>query len=551
MQRRMPPVRPQRRIPLLLASVFAVAVVAAGVALWLRLSGTDSVVLNDDREYVEGVAGTWQRVNPLFAAANDVDQDLSALVFSGLVRIASNGEVEPDLVSELPSISSDGLTYSFTLREGLRWHDGEPLTASDVRFTIERLQDPDFRGDPQVATGWEGVEVSVTSDTAFTLQLNGASAAFLARSATIGILPEHALQGKTASALFDDPFNTAPVGSGPFRLESLNSQEAVLQAYDGYHGGRPEFDVVRLRFFGDYLTALQELQGERLDGLYLRDLSDPSIISEVEGLDGVDLDPTTGASATMLYLNNDQVALFGDQRVRQAISLAIDRERISQEVFGEFATPSSSQVSPVSWAYAHDYDTQRDSDVDRAKALLAEVGWLQPQATGVLTREGSEFRFTIRTDSDPTRIAIANAIALDLEPLGMRATVVSTTFSVLRTDFLQERRYDAVIANWDQGPDPDPYAGWHSSQMGSAGLNLANFADAVVDELIAKARTVTDQVVRQDLYRQFQEKWEELTPSVVVVYPQGAYLRRDVDAPEARTLFSPANRFATIVEWSW
>ncbi len=550
MQRRAPQVGPRRRTKLLVLGVFTFGIIAAIVAFWLRVSGTESVVINDDVEYVEGVAGTWQRVNPLFASANEVDQDIAALVFSGLIRVGANGEPTPDLLAQLPTVSGDGQTYTFTLRPGLKWHDGEPLTASDVRFTIERLQDADFRGDPLLAAGWEGVSITVETETTFVLRLQAASAPFLVRSATIGILPEHSLQGKTSGALFDDPFNAAPVGSGPYRLESLNSQEAVLRANGDYHDGRPEIDVVRLRFFADYPAALRAMQAQRLDGLYLRNFTNAAVASEIESLEDVDIDRVTSSATTMLYLNNSQFALFGDARVRQAISLAIDRERLTREIFGDFAQPSASQVAPSSWAYTADYDTQREANVEEAKSLLAAAGWVLPPATGVLTKEGGEFRFTIRTDSDQTRIAVANAIALDLEPLGIRATVVSTTFSVLRRDFLQERKYDAAVANWDQGADPDPYAAWHSSQMGTAGLNLANFADAIVDELIGKARTVSDQTVRQDLYRQFQEKWEELAPSIVLLYPEGVYIRTNaIEAPETGTLFSPDMRFDTISQW--
>ena len=551
MQRSAPQIRPKRRIPLVVAVVFVFGMLAAAVALWLRVSGTDSIVLSDDSQYIEGLAGTWQRVNPLFASSNDVDQDIAALVFSGLVRIGANGEPVPDLISQLPDISADGLTYTFTLRSGLTWHDGQPLTATDVRFTVERLQDADFRGDPLLAAGWEGVQVTVENETTVVVRLQSPSAPFLVRSATIGILPSHVLEGKTSGALFDDAFNSAPIGSGPYRLESLNSQEAVLRANDGYYAGTPGIDVVRLRFFADYSAALSAMQNGLIDGLYMRSLTNAAVASEVESVGNVDVDVTVSAAALTMYLNNDQVALFGDARVRQAISLAIDRERIVRDIFKGFAVPSASQVSPASWAYTADYDTQRDSNVEQAKELLAEAGWVQPPATGILTREGSEFRFTIRTDSDATRVAVANAIALDLEPLGMRATVVSTTFSVLRRDFLQDRNYAAAIAAWDQGADPDPYAAWHSSQMGTAGLNLANFADAIVDELIGKARTVSDQSVRQDLYRQFQEKWEELTPSVVVLYPEGAYVRNSsINAPVAGALFAAPDRFDTIHEWT-
>jgi peptide/nickel transport system substrate-binding protein len=147
-------------------------------------------------------------------------------------------------------------------------------------------------------------------------------------------------------------------------------------------------------------------------------------------------------------------------------------------------------------------------------------------------------------------VAVANEIARQLEPLGIRATVASTTFSVLRRDFLQERKYDAALAGWDQGPDPDPYFGWHSSQTGTAGLNLANYSDVVADSLIAKGRTTTDREVRKDAYRQFQEVWSEQAPSVVIAYPRYTYVHSAaVKIPPLGILFSAALRFSEVHRW--
>jgi peptide/nickel transport system substrate-binding protein len=121
---------------------------------------------------------------------------------------------------------------------------------------------------------------------------------------------------------------------------------------------------------------------------------------------------------------------------------------------------------------------------------------------------------------------------------------------VLRRDFLQERNYDAAVAVWDQGPDPDPYFGWHSSQMGTAGLNIANYASVIADSLIAQGRLSTDHEVRLDAYHQFQEVWEQATPSPVLVYPRYLFIHPDsLDVGEMGVLFSPSQRFMSVYAW--
>ena len=182
--------------------------------------------------------------------------------------------------------------------------------------------------------------------------------------------------------------------------------------------------------------------------------------------------------------------------------------------------------------------------------MLEEASWRASPTTGVLVRDGNEFRFTIRVDDDEARVRAAEQVARQLEALGIRANVASTTFSVLRRDFLQERKYDAAVAGWDQGSDPDPYFGWHSSQMGTAGLNLANFADIVADSLIAQGRTTHDPEVRKEAYRQFQEVWTELEPSVVLAYPRYIYVHPEsMEGVPEGAIFAAPLRFADVHLW--
>lgn len=521
---------------------------AAATALGLRLTNRDSVVLTGSAVYVEGVAGTWQRVNPLYASLNEVDQDLSKLVFSGLVRIGPDGSPLPDL-AELPEIKDDGRTYTFRLRKNLSWHDGEPVTSADVAFTVSRMTDPDFRGDSTLAEAWLGVEVETPDSQTVVFRLRQASAPFVVRNATVGILPAHLLKDLSAAALFDSPFNAAPVGSGPYRLQALNSREATLVANENYHLGRPSIAVIKLRFFSDYPSAIRALSSGNIQGLMLRDIPSEAQATEISRIKGMTVETVSRGAYLVLYLNNDQAAYFQDERVRRAISLAIDRKAIVSSILQNAATPSMSPIAPGSWAYVKEYD-EIVANAGEARKLLDAAGWRPHPTTGILVKEGAEFRFTIRTDNDPLRVAVATEIARQLEPLGIRATVASTTFSVLRRDFLQERKYDAALAGWDQGPDPDPYFSWHSSQMGTAGLNHANFADVVADSLIARGRTAKDLEVRKDAYLQFQEVWGELAPSVIIAYPRYSYVHTDsLKTPPLGVLFFASLRFSEVHRW--
>ena len=538
------------RRALLLVAVLLGGALAALAALALTLDDEEPPPppLIVESTYIEGVAGTWQRINPLFAPANAVDEDLARLVFAGLIRVGRDGLLLPDLAA-LPEVSADGRTYTFHLHPDLQWHDGAPVRSLDVAFTIEQIRAPDFKGPPELPEAWSTVEVLTPDLSTVVFRLEEASAPFLARFATIGILPEHLLHSLDAARLFDSPFNAAPVGAGPYRMASVTSNEATLRAYERYHFGRPEIDIIAVRFFPDFPTAQRELEAGRIDGLLFRESLSQAQLDSLDQVDDLTRDHLQRAAYFVLYLNNDQAAFFRDARVRTAISLALDRERLAAAALSSMATPSSSAVTPGTWAYAPEYD-RLEIDTETALALLTEAGWHRSPTSGVLIREGAEFRLTIRTDNDPTRVALAGEIARQLEPLGIRATVASTSFAVLRRDFLQERTYDAAVAGWDQGPDPDPYFGWHSSQTGLAGGNIANYADVVSDTLIARGRTELDLAIRRDAYEQFQEIWQMDVPSVILAYPRYLYLRSDsLEATAPGVLFTPADRFLDVHEW--
>jgi peptide/nickel transport system substrate-binding protein len=535
------------RRPAVFIGALVLAAVAASGALSLRLTGTDSVVIPEPSSYTEGVAGTWQRINPIFASANEVDQDLSALIFAGLVRIGPDGLPQPDL-ADLPDITEDGTSYTFHLRAGLKWHDGTALTSRDFLFTVQRLKEPDFKGESALSEAWTAAEVETPDDRTVVIRLKQPSAPFLARYATIGIIPEHLLGTLSASALFDAPFNANPVGAGPYKLAQLDSRQATLTANADHHDGRPSIQTVRLRFYSDYSAALRAVEVGEVQGVMVRETLSDGQVADLQGAKGLSVVQPARTAYFLLYLNNDQ-ALFQDPRVRRAVSLALDRKTIVDRVFRGAATPSVSAVSPETWAYAADYDNPI-RNADAARKLLEEAGWRAHPTTGILVREGTEFRFTIRTDNDAGRIGIAGEVAKQLEAIGIRATVASTTFSVLRRDFLEQRKYDAAIAGWDQGADPDPYFGWHSSQTGNAGLNIANFTDTVTDELIARGRTRTDLDIRRDAYRQFQEKWAELEPSVIIAYQRYIYIRTSsVSGAVPPVLVAPSQRFLDLAHW--
>ena len=533
--------------PLLIVPLAGIlALGAAFLTLANPLTGSDD---DEPSRYIEAIVGAPTRVNPLFAHLNDVDRDVASLVFSGLTRLGPDGEILPDLAQSW-AVSHDGRTVTFYLRPDITWHEGpaaSPFTSADVLFTYGLLADPNLQGDPDQLDLWRQVGCEAQDELTVRCELPQPFAPFLSFT-TVGILPQHILGEVDATSLFDQPFNQAPVGTGPFQLFEMDQTRALLTANATYHLGRPQLDEIELRFYTDTSTAAAALADGDVHALFL-DPSDPST-------DQTDFD-TLAASAdiqayaanrtahTVLYLNNAK-SPFDNPLVRNAIARAIDVDAIVGRLPHGSSVPAYSPIVPGTWAFNPDIEPY-PYDTIAAGALLDEAGWLLPEDGAVRERDGVKLRISLVTD----RESLAQEIASQMAVVGIAATVVIQDTADLVRDSLIPRRYQAAIFGWDQGPDPDPYPAWHSSQTGRDGRNLAAYVSARADKLLEVARLTSDIERRRELYYAFQEIFHTDVPSLPLYYTADTYFVSDqVKDLKLGTLFYSSSRFNNIHEWS-
>ncbi|MCI0783277.1 MAG: peptide ABC transporter substrate-binding protein [Chloroflexi bacterium] len=496
--------------------------------------------------YVEGVVGANSKVNPLFVYQNEVDRDIAALVFSGLTRLSVDGTPEPAL-AESWDVSSDGKTYTFHLRPGVSWHTGIEFTADDVVFTYDMLGDPLLQGDPDQAQLWQSIDCAAGDAQTVTCELPEPFAPFLS-FATTGILPKHILEAVTAPNMLDDPFNFAPVGTGPYRLTRMDAVHALLVANEDYYLGVPGIEEIEIRFFPTVSSAAAGIVGAEIDGLLVDLTIDPQDFLTLEDVEGAESYPFSRSAYTSLYLNNHETPL-NDHFVREAIAHAVDAEAIIAELLGGRGLSADTPIAPGTWAHADVNAPQLE--VELARNLLDAGGWELPPGETVRRRNNVELRFSLLTDQDPLRGAIADAIAEYLLEVGIEAVVVREPSSSLVTDFLIPREYQAAVFGWDPGADPDPYPAWHSSQAIGDGRNLAAYTSDEADAIMEAARQTTALEARRDLYVQFQELFVQDIPSVPLYYPVYTYfVSSRVDGIEPGVLFTPASRFANVHEWT-
>ncbi len=531
------------RWPLLILLTAGVAVM---MAVWVVARESEGTVEPaHGGTYVEGVTGEPQRVNPLFSSFNEADESLSRLVFAGLVRLGPDAQPEPDL-AESWDILDDGAKYVFHLRRGLLWHDGEPLTSSDVVFTFRALHDQDFRGDPAIGALFSDVEVAAPDPYTVEVSLPEPFAPFLAY-ASIGIVPEHLLAGLSADELLDAPFNQNPVGAGPYRLESVDSGRATLVASETYHFGKPFIERIELRFYRDNAELLTAIEQGELDGAFFR----PGLSQDQR--DALDQNQTTERqelltdSYTLIYLNR-QGPVFQDQNVREALGLALDRYALLQVALQGEGRAMDTPIPKGLWGY-YAQQAAPSFDPEKAGELLDEAGW-EMQDDGLRAKEGEPLSITLSTNDDTTRVQVAEQVASMWRSVGVDAIVEVSGASTFVQDQLLPRRFEAALFAIEVGPDPDEYAFWHSSQRAEGGRNLADFASEGADLMLEEGRRDRDIQRRAQFYIRFQEIFQEELPAILLLQPARSYVTtRELRGQRPVFLYDAGARFYDVHQW--
>lgn len=513
----------------------------------LAFSFTTVIVPDVGGTYVEGLAGNPKYINPILSQYNDVDRDLCALIFNGLTDANEKGEIVPDLATRW-EVSDDGLTYTFHLRRGVRWHDGAPFTADDIVFTINSIRNPDFQGVPYLAELWRTVSVRRIDDYTISFTLQEPFAPFIDYT-TLGILPAHILRNVEAEALPQAQFNTQPVGTGLFQVEELSARHVVLRANPHFYGDKPYLSTIEFKFYPDYESIFSAYEKGEIEGIS-RVL--PEDLPKAREHPNLNLFSArlSGYTLVLLNLNNPNTPFFQSKEVRQALLYALDRQKIIDGILDGQGLVAHSPIMPDSWAY---YQSIRryGYDPNQAKALLDQAGWVDSDGDGIREKEGIRLEFGLLTNDDPTRVRIIEEIARQWAAVGVKAVPQTIGVAGLVRDFLRPRRYDAILTQWQElPPDPDPYPLWHSTQGQGEGQNYAGFAHREADQIMEEARLTTDQARRMELYHRFQQIFADEVPALLLYHPVYSYaIDERVKGVQIAPMIDPSDRFRTIADW--
>ncbi|RAP35577.1 peptide-binding protein [Candidatus Marinamargulisbacteria bacterium SCGC AAA071-K20] len=455
-------------------------------------------------------------LNPVLST-DSPSSSVEGLVFSGLFRINSDMELEPDLV-ESYDVNEEGIHYTFRLKRDVTWHDGIPFTAHDVKFTFDVILDPKtntVRRSNFVLNG-TAVQFNVIDDYTIEAILPQPFAPFLIRMA-MGILPKHLLEGEDINKA---DFNRAPVGTGPYKFQSWQPAQYVqLERNDHYYMGKPKTKLIVMKIVPDANTALLALEKGEIDeaGIPAKDFSRYSTKPFLNVHRYYDLVYT--------YMGfNLKHPFFSDSKVRRAIAHAINKDSIVSGVLKGFGVKADIPASPVLWSYPDNEDIPKFAyNPSFAKELLKEAGFKVNPKTQLFEKDGKPFSFKIITNKgNKDREKVAQIIQRFLAEIGVEVHIQlmewSSFIKVINAK-KSPKDYDAVILGWSLGLDPDSYSIWHSSQY-PEGFNFVGYLNPEVDVLLERGRTTTGKEQRKEIYKELYQHIAQDVPYLFLYFPE-------------------------------
>ena len=461
--------------------------------------------------FVYAISSDVTSFNPYLSTNNDTTKMIE-FIYNRVLRFNDKLELEGDLADKW-EVAPDNKTYTFWLKKGVKWHDGQELTVDDVEFTLNYIKNPSLRtvrrtyvnqlvDDPKDKNKVAFKKIDAHS---FSVTYKQPFCPALSHWAEMMILPKHVLEGKDPN---DNQYaidKAKPIGSGPLKYESNKTDEQVtLAANDDYFKGRPNFDKVIFRIVPKIEVVLSNLEARQVDygevnliGVF-KFVAQNQAIKDAHNVMSWDL-----LSYAYLAWNCDpnHSKLFSDKRVRQAMSYGIDMAKlIKRTTFGK-AIASNGPFHPRFWA-ADPSVSAYPYDPEKAKKLLEEAGWKDADGDGILEKDGQKFEFTLRYP--PASQQITDRMALiktDLSKIGVNCKTEGTEWTVLLKNFIMTKNFDSAYLAWSLSLEPDPYQIWHSDSIPLLPEDmvrpLAEDKRAAALELIKKVQQAADDKARE------------------------------------------------------
>jgi peptide/nickel transport system substrate-binding protein len=499
--------------------------------------------------YSEGILGAFTNANPLYATS-PVDTAVSKLIFASLATYNDNNELVGDLAQDW-SIDERGTTYTVRLKPNLKWHDGKPLTAADVVFTYQLIQNPDARS--PLNPSWRGIVVKEVNPQTVTFTLPSQLAAF-PYSLTNGIVPKHILGTESMGALRTLRFNsTEAVGAGPFMFSALEvtggsvedrEQRIAFEPFKEYHAGKPKLDRLVIHSFRTEQRLINSFERREVNAIVGLTKSPEAFAGDgsvrIHGL------PLTAAVMTFFKVSE---GVLSDSKVRQALVRATD----SGAIIKDLSFPTQPVRMPLLQSHVGYNPAQFQAAYNpvEAETLLDGNGWAKGK-DGIRHKDGQTLTFSLYAQDNSEYALVARLLQKQWRVVGVDLKVVLQAGA----DFQQTldfHNYDALLYGISIGKDPDVLVYWgsnHADANSESRLNFSEYKSTTADEALQSGRTRSDPALRSVKYQPFLQAWRDDAPAVGLYQPRFLYITRGpVYGLAEHAINSEVQRFTNVHNW--
>ena len=526
-----------------------IAILAGGLLFQMRSLQAEYLTITPapGGVYNEGVVGNVKNINPIFATSQG-DTSVATLLFSSLLTYDENNELIGDLATEWKSDATSKV-YTITLRDDVYWHDGEKLTADDVVFTYQTIQNPDTRS--PYYSAWRGIKVEKVDDRTVTFTLPNSYSPFY-HLLTGGIIPEHKLAVISKDQLRSNMFNTREAtGTGPFKLKNISVQkvsdaqteEAIqLVKNPGYHRGQVQLDGFTIKTYADEASVRNALEKKDIIGAVVELPSDsPQALSSLR---------FNQTSAVMVFFNTSRPNM-DNAKFREALISATDPATVSSQL----NYPTTSVRSPLLKDQIG-YDSsivQQAPSSEKANTTLSELGWTWAEGEPYRKKDGKELTLDFVSENTSDYSRISEELQRQWGQYGIKTNVTLENSEEISTTSLATKEYDALLYAINIGPDPDVYVYWHSSQAkpeAKPGYNFSVYSSNKADQALEDGRSRSDPALRAVKYKPFLQAWKTDVPAIGLYQPSISYTTNvPVYNMRTMTINSAADRFRNVHNW--
>ena len=495
---------------------------------------------------IEALVGQPAVLNPLFET-NESTRDVDSLMYQGLTGVDAQQTVVGVLASDW-SVSADHLTYTFNLRDNVKWADGQAFGAGDVLFTYHILQDLEYNQPGAEVWRQVGVTAGAPNQVVFTLRAPEASFPLTLR---VGIIPKHIFAGMAPAQIAASPYSgVRAFGTGPFRVGAIN-QLAITLDRNQYAVPSPYLDHLILRTYPatDPQLAIRAVLSGAAD---LVGGIQPQEVDTLRGRTDLTVVESRLFTSSFVTFNvdGDGQPFFSDPKVRVALVQAVDRQRIVGEVLAGRGDADPNPIPIADWAYSAAAANLHPFDAGAAARALDSAGWVPDAATKLRSKKGTPFKVTLVASASYPNQQIAEAIARQLLDIGIVVDVKPLPASKLLQDYLLTHRYQMALTSIDVGPDPDQYALWHSG-LDPSSLNFAYSRGwGLIDKDLEDGRAAVDPPSRLAAYIDFQMLMADAAPAIFVYAGRYEYaVSQRVHGVHMNKAIEPSDRFQYVTDW--